>query len=114
MNVLQYHSNNTASALLELFPNIGLNKTTLAKRMYKQPNLMSICLHYTTDAMSNQKQLKLRDLCENFAKEHNFDPLVATNWGSISRAEIKKVLFSTPLSHLFNNITYNNCIICRV
>jgi len=73
MNVLQYHSNSIAKALLDLFPNIGLNQTQLAKRI-----------------IPNQEKLKRRAVFENFAQEHNFDPLVAKNWYSISHTTLKQ------------------------
>eukprot|EP00026_Physarum_polycephalum_P018830 Phypoly_transcript_20577.p1 GENE.Phypoly_transcript_20577~~Phypoly_transcript_20577.p1 ORF type:complete len:206 (+),score=32.24 Phypoly_transcript_20577:67-618(+) len=58
-NVLHYHLNSLPKALLELFPNIGLDRQTL-KGLWREANR--------------------RKFFEDYAKQHGFDPLNPENW----------------------------------
>eukprot|EP00026_Physarum_polycephalum_P000948 Phypoly_transcript_00949.p1 GENE.Phypoly_transcript_00949~~Phypoly_transcript_00949.p1 ORF type:complete len:1118 (+),score=84.56 Phypoly_transcript_00949:49-3402(+) len=83
--VMAFYSNSISKALIDLFPNIGLDEAQfLLKEMHHASNR--------------------RRFFENFAKKHGFDPYVAENWYAQSR---KKIL-STPgievvLRHHKNN-----------
>jgi len=78
--VLQYYSGNLAHALMDVFPNIGLEES---KFIFTQGN-------YWQDT-----QNKL-EFFETFAKKKHFDPLVAENWYTISHQELRYFARSQP------------------
>jgi len=69
--VKEHHSGSLRKALMDLFPNIGLNKS----KLYKWPNM---------DVSSR------RQYFEEYAWVEGFDPLVAANWRNRVTA-VKKV-----------------------
>jgi hypothetical protein len=74
--VLFYHNNNITKALVDLFPNIGLDP---AKFIY---------VSYW-DKSENR-----RIFFENYAKKYDFDPLVPKNWYSQPRNKLMAVVVS--------------------
>eukprot|EP00026_Physarum_polycephalum_P005354 Phypoly_transcript_05386.p1 GENE.Phypoly_transcript_05386~~Phypoly_transcript_05386.p1 ORF type:complete len:586 (+),score=95.25 Phypoly_transcript_05386:3-1760(+) len=66
--VVFYHENNVAKALLDLFPNIGLEKSKLT---FPRPLKEAPAWSYKGNR---------RAFFEEYAKENNFDPLIAENW----------------------------------
>eukprot|EP00026_Physarum_polycephalum_P001538 Phypoly_transcript_01540.p1 GENE.Phypoly_transcript_01540~~Phypoly_transcript_01540.p1 ORF type:complete len:1069 (+),score=95.14 Phypoly_transcript_01540:45-3251(+) len=72
-SVLSYHKGSISQALLELFPNIGLDKSTLY-----------------TKSLWNEASDR-RNFFEEYAKANGFDPLTATNWYRQSRERIMAV-----------------------
>eukprot|EP00026_Physarum_polycephalum_P002270 Phypoly_transcript_02276.p1 GENE.Phypoly_transcript_02276~~Phypoly_transcript_02276.p1 ORF type:complete len:794 (+),score=74.23 Phypoly_transcript_02276:119-2500(+) len=68
-SVLWYHSNSVSKALLDLFPEIGLDKLRLKSTIL-------------WNAVNRRK------FFEDFAKSHAFDPLLASNWYSHSQKHI--------------------------
>eukprot|EP00026_Physarum_polycephalum_P001151 Phypoly_transcript_01152.p1 GENE.Phypoly_transcript_01152~~Phypoly_transcript_01152.p1 ORF type:complete len:1060 (-),score=94.29 Phypoly_transcript_01152:294-3473(-) len=69
-SVIYHHDNSLAKALLDLFPNIGLEKSKLAK----------LALWHNTKIQ--------RMFFEKYAKDNKFDPLVAENWYLQSKQDI--------------------------
>eukprot|EP00026_Physarum_polycephalum_P012597 Phypoly_transcript_12920.p1 GENE.Phypoly_transcript_12920~~Phypoly_transcript_12920.p1 ORF type:complete len:356 (+),score=59.55 Phypoly_transcript_12920:23-1069(+) len=61
--VISYHHNNVAQALLDLFPDIGLDKSTL---LFPHKDI--------------RKAENRRNFFENFAKASGFDPRIPANW----------------------------------
>jgi len=59
--VVKYHGRSVAQALLDLFPNIGLDRAKLVARRWVDRE-------------------ERRKVFEKFAKQHRFDPLIAENW----------------------------------
>jgi len=69
LRVRKYHKNSLAQALVDLFPNIGLNKSKLRKSPW--------------DDVNNR-----RKFFEIFAKSQGFDPLIPENW---HKQDLKKI-----------------------
>jgi len=68
--LLRHYGNNLTRALMELFPNIGLEKKKL---------LMLAPFQYTD---------KRREFFLKFARDHEFDPLDPENWYLVSRKDL--------------------------
>jgi hypothetical protein len=87
-----YHNGSVAKALLDLFPNIGLNaeKLRISLRMLKFYNkivsLPSFSLLITLVKFRNIDNR--RKFFENYAKEQGFDPRDPNNWYSQSTDKI--------------------------
>jgi len=98
--VLFHYRGNFIKALEHLYPNIGLNSSKFT----------SVQTHYWADAKNR------RSFFDDFAADLNFDPLVPSNWYSVSKSVFEKrkglasVLIhyqgSIPkaLEHLYPNI----------
>jgi hypothetical protein len=95
--VLQYHQNNLAHALIELFPNLNLDiprlhsgRTFLSISLSLSPLLLSSPLlspqSYYAEIWPTRENM--RKFFEEYAKENSFDPLNPNNWYSISRSKI--------------------------
>eukprot|EP00026_Physarum_polycephalum_P002315 Phypoly_transcript_02321.p1 GENE.Phypoly_transcript_02321~~Phypoly_transcript_02321.p1 ORF type:complete len:804 (+),score=106.81 Phypoly_transcript_02321:71-2482(+) len=73
ISVLNHHGVSTTRALMELFPDIGL-----------QAEKFKLVLKSFWGEVENRKAF-----FEKFAKSHNFDPLVASEWYKFSNKDIK-------------------------
>ena len=104
--MLSYHGKSIARALLELFPNIGLDKTKFVQRKSLLVHLSPFLLFSSSSlSLSSSFYLKLlicsslhlgpwsdsnkrRKFFEDFAKSHGFSPLNPHTWYTISRNRI--------------------------
>eukprot|EP00026_Physarum_polycephalum_P001329 Phypoly_transcript_01330.p1 GENE.Phypoly_transcript_01330~~Phypoly_transcript_01330.p1 ORF type:complete len:878 (+),score=128.72 Phypoly_transcript_01330:456-3089(+) len=62
LGVIQYHNNNMAKALIDLFPNIGLEER-----------------RFQSQSFYHEAKMR-RSFFEKYAKAHGFDPLSPDNW----------------------------------
>eukprot|EP00026_Physarum_polycephalum_P002023 Phypoly_transcript_02027.p1 GENE.Phypoly_transcript_02027~~Phypoly_transcript_02027.p1 ORF type:complete len:816 (+),score=61.48 Phypoly_transcript_02027:208-2655(+) len=85
--LISYHGNKVATALEDLFPDIGLDKSLFAESFYGPKNR--------------------RLFFENYAKDHNFDPLLAENWYSQAKSQI----MATKGAHTI--LAYHNASISK-
>jgi len=69
--VINYHGRSVAQALLDLFPDIGLQKSRFGRKWADRS--------------------RRRKFFENYAKDQKFDPLHAENWYSQTAAKVKSV-----------------------
>lgn len=69
--VLSYHAHSVSSALLDLFPNIGL-----------EPAKFQTYGKFYTSSTNRRK------FFENFATKHGFNPLVPKDWYNYPRKRI--------------------------
>eukprot|EP00026_Physarum_polycephalum_P003756 Phypoly_transcript_03770.p1 GENE.Phypoly_transcript_03770~~Phypoly_transcript_03770.p1 ORF type:complete len:759 (+),score=109.95 Phypoly_transcript_03770:66-2279(+) len=72
-NVLAHHGYSMVQALLDLFPDIGLDQSNFAA----PPRKHKVDLGYR------------RRLYEDFARKQGFDPLIAENWYSVSYKDLR-------------------------
>lgn len=82
--VLQYFNGNSFKALVEAFPNIGLNET----RFPQPSNPISFIIFRTKCVLLEvfwQLESRRREFFESFSRDNGFDPLVPENW--LSAAE---------------------------
>jgi len=112
---LSYHAHSVKKALLDLFPEIGLNESHFVVCMYKEENERGDrarkdgnegkgrkgerrederVLNNSFLAWNNKEEGKI--FFENFAKLHGFDPLVAANWYRQSVSDLLALKVSSP------------------
>eukprot|EP00026_Physarum_polycephalum_P001458 Phypoly_transcript_01460.p1 GENE.Phypoly_transcript_01460~~Phypoly_transcript_01460.p1 ORF type:complete len:826 (+),score=126.37 Phypoly_transcript_01460:385-2862(+) len=87
--LIGYHNYNMAKALMDLYPNIGLEK----HKLWTQ--------HPHVEAMQNSKNR--RKFFLKYAAEKGFDPLVAENWYKQSRKSIVESKRAASVLHYHNN-----------
>jgi len=96
--ILQYHKNNLAKALQDLFPSIGIENSKIK----------------STSALLMEESAR-KKFFEEYAQQNSFNPLIPENWyahlGKVQQAKgAKKVLqcysqsLTKALFHLFPNI----------
>lgn len=73
--VIKYHNHSIPKALVELFPEINLEKSKF------------FASSSSSTSMWRDPQ-KRRKFFENFAKENSFDPIVPENWYKQSKKSI--------------------------
>jgi hypothetical protein len=82
---LLYHDRSVTKALLDLFPNIGLDKYKIPVPS-TLPSIYPPSFNIQTDEFRKTKaRIKF---FEDYARAHKFDPLVATNWYTQPREEL--------------------------
>eukprot|EP00026_Physarum_polycephalum_P000813 Phypoly_transcript_00814.p1 GENE.Phypoly_transcript_00814~~Phypoly_transcript_00814.p1 ORF type:complete len:797 (+),score=105.00 Phypoly_transcript_00814:1557-3947(+) len=86
--IVAYHGNSIAKALLDLFPEIGLDDMKLISRSWSEP--------------SNRRRF-----FERYAKNHSFDPLNPENWYAQSQ---NKILVTKGAHRI---VTFHNGSIAR-
>jgi hypothetical protein len=97
--VLNFYGGNLATALKELFPNIGLeiHKFSTSPSTIP-PFLLLVLLFIYVFSPENywQEKSNRRAFFLNFAKEHKFDPLLPDNWYLVPISIIRthKVFFA--------------------
>eukprot|EP00026_Physarum_polycephalum_P003664 Phypoly_transcript_03677.p1 GENE.Phypoly_transcript_03677~~Phypoly_transcript_03677.p1 ORF type:complete len:748 (+),score=79.94 Phypoly_transcript_03677:247-2244(+) len=83
-NVVAFHNNDVTTALLDLFPNIGLEKQAFTQ--------------FTWNVEQNRKQFFV-----NYAKHYNFDPLDPENWYAQPRDRIMEFEGAARVMSYHNN-----------
>eukprot|EP00026_Physarum_polycephalum_P003577 Phypoly_transcript_03590.p1 GENE.Phypoly_transcript_03590~~Phypoly_transcript_03590.p1 ORF type:complete len:736 (+),score=72.25 Phypoly_transcript_03590:158-2365(+) len=83
---LNFHRGNVAKAILDLFPNIGL-------QIHK---FKFFAMNYWSD-VNNQKEF-----FRNFAKENKFDHAIAENWYSVSTQQIRSQKSASSVLRYYN------------
>ena len=95
---MQYHNNSIATALVELFPDIGLVKVKLQAQQSKSFILCVSHFIYIVTAPWSYAEIR-RKFFETYARKNGFDPLVAANWYSQSQNSLRREspkVFSEP------------------
>src|SRR3978361_633346 len=84
--VIFYHKHSVAKALLDLFPNIGLDKTKFQTKRNCMPRIylflffyLPICLFLIFPAHYSNRSNR-RKAFEDYAYKNGFDPRTPENW----------------------------------
>lgn len=102
--MIYYHGSNLAQALIDLFPNIGLDKSKLlAKCMIIIVFIISLIMLCLLDAGVWRDPKNRRAFFINYAEEHKFDPLIPKNWYLHPRDKIRnaQVTFFINFNFIF-------------
>jgi len=83
--VVSYHSNNISDALVELFPDVGFDRSKLKAK---------------PDWHSEENR---RDFFVKYATDNGFDPLIPTNWYSHPRGNIMAAKGASRVIHYHND-----------
>lgn len=90
--VLRYHGYSLGTALSDLFPNIGIDRS---KFQFLSREFYYYYLFVNTNFFSPidywEKPEYRRKFFIDFAKENNFDPLVAKNWYLVHRSQLASI-----------------------
>jgi hypothetical protein len=104
--VLRYYNGNLTKALMDVYPELGraVNPHYSPSKIFSFSPSFFLFLHLilcspTHNILSQEfywRTKTIRDWFDAFARDKEFDPLVAANWYSVSHADIKsaKVLIS--------------------
>lgn len=81
-SILDIYNNNLSSALVDLFPDIGIDAVRFQRVPGKRRTTNDcVCyIYYLLPAQHWDSVDKQREMFVTFAKEHNFDPNVPENW----------------------------------
>lgn len=91
--VISHHQNSVTQALLDLYPEIGLNKSSLLQPVLSMSHSLTFQkLSYFVLGFESVESR--RQYFENFARTHNFDPLKLENWSD----KIKESLLSLKVT----------------
>lgn len=90
--VLSYHGNSVSKALMDLFPNIGLDRSKFNFPISMLSNSHKIFITYKNIEYWN-KPSNRRKFFEDYAKVNQFDPFDVDKWYTSARfVENEKVL----------------------
>lgn len=95
--LLELYNRELIDALVDLFPNIGLDPCKFA-----EPSILSLyyTLQHTYDILGKKNYWDSKDnrrkFFEEFAKSNNFDPLSSEQWNSISKSQILQLKVHHP------------------
>ena len=110
--MMHHHNNSVSKALVDLFPNIGLDASKLRDvcKCFLSPfflpppptpfstSLLISFAEININIASWNSPFRRKRFFERYAKEHSFDPRVPENWYSQSRGKILETkVSSTPL-----------------
>ena len=127
--VLMFHNNSIPNALLELFPNIGFEKSKFVKTCTSHLILhlhlhlhvhiydvlvfgclclyLCLSLHYlhVTYSVNWHKEAQRQKFFENYAKRHGFSPYSPEDWYKQSRAHIRQEKVSKSKEKKIDSLT---------
>lgn len=87
-SALDYYGRNHAKALLDVFPDIGLDEQKFRVKNSMSKGVFAIPYSFEGSYWNNRENRK--HFFDLFAENRNFDPLVAGNWYKISKLAITK------------------------
>jgi hypothetical protein len=94
-----YHKHNVAQALLDLFPDIGLEKTKLENEcMFFYIPFAFIFIYLFIGDLKVRSRKERIEFFEYYAKVHGFDPNVPDNWYAQNRRNFSLLKVLSPLS----------------
>ena len=100
--VLAHHRRSVAQALLDLFPEIGLEKLKFRGIFFlyspQSPIYFCACIFNPLKSGSWHKKESKRNLFISYAKTHGFDPLHPENWYSQPTENIKSLMVTFSFS----------------
>jgi hypothetical protein len=94
---MSFYSRSVAKALLDIFPEIGMDKAKIHAQCMSCAGVW--CIFLLSNADSRHNISIKRKFFENYAKDHGFDPLMAANWYTHAPKLLDTKVFA-PLSFI--------------